>query len=113
MSNNLIQHVPNPEFWRKYYLDQAKGNPYARAKPADRIRGQRGAGESKRRKHKRVVKLVSPVEQANQRAQSQIKRRLKEVGGVNKKRKTSIKGRTSRPSVTHTKGKRESNKSRK
>ena len=34
--SKLVPHVPDPEFWKKYYTDQAKGKLYARATPGHR-----------------------------------------------------------------------------
>jgi hypothetical protein len=83
--SNLVPHVPNPAFWKKYYTDQARGKTYARATPSHRTVGQRGGGVKKG--ITTVIKTISPIQQMNDRAQSQIKRRLEEVGGVGKKKK--------------------------
>jgi hypothetical protein len=81
--STLVPHVPNPAFWKKYYMDQARGKMYARATPSHRTVGQRGGGV--RKAITTVIKTVSPLQQTYDRAQSQIKRRLEEVGGVKKK----------------------------
>ena len=82
--SSLVPHVPNPAFWKKYYTDQAQGKMYARATPSHRTVGQRGGGA--RKAIATVIKNVSPVQQTYDRAQSQIKRRLEEVGRAKKKK---------------------------
>jgi hypothetical protein len=109
--SNLIPHTPDPTFWKKYYTDQAKGRMYARATPTHRTKSQRGAGVAKT-----IVtaplKLISPVEQNIDRAQSQIKRKLEEVGGARKK-KTTIKGEGKGKKSTQSVGKCQTKKSTK
>jgi hypothetical protein len=84
---------------------------YVRATPAHRTKCQRGAGVAKT-----IVtaplKLISPVEQNIDRAQSQIKRKLEEVGGARKK-KTTIKGEGKGKKSTQSVGKRQAKKSTK
>lgn len=98
MSSTLVPHVPNPNFWKRYYINQAKGDPNSRVTTSHRFKGSQKGWGVKSKNKKQVtysVKRTAPSEAANQRAQSQIKRRLQEVGGVKKKRKTAIKAAAS------------------
>jgi hypothetical protein len=108
--SKLVPHIPNPTFWKTYYTDQAKGKMYARATPSHRTVGQRGGG--KRVLAPPVVKMISPVQQTYDRAQSQIKRRLDEVGGANTKRR-KIKGKVKGKRAIRPKDKRTVKKSNK
>lgn len=105
--SKLVPHIPDPGFWKKYYTDQAKGKTYARATPSHRTVGQpkkrqsqKGQGQSE----KTVGKPISPVQQIYDRAQSQIKRRLKEVGGASEKGRKSIKGKGKKKTVSYSRG---------
>ena len=98
--SSLVPHVPNPSFWKKYYTDQAKGKMYARATPSHRTVGQRGKGAKK--EVTGIFKTISPVQQTYERAQSQIKRRIEEVGGV--KRRKKIKASAVGKGVIQSKG---------
>jgi hypothetical protein len=96
-----VPHIPNPSFWKKYYTDQAKGKTYARANPKHRTvqeskktPSHMGQGENI------VVKTISPVQQIYDRAQSQIERRLQEVGGASKRKR--IKGNGKKKTVSYT-----------
>jgi len=89
--SNLIPHVPMPDFWKKYYLAQARGEGWARASPNMTQNRQKGRG--RRTTAQMPVKVISPVQAANERAASQVKRRLEDVGGVDNKKRKTIKGR--------------------
>lgn len=106
--SDLIRHVPDPAFWKKYYTDQARGKTYARAMASHRTIGQ--GGGSVKNGVRTVIKTVSPLQQTYDRAQSQIKRKIEEVGGVTKKRRIKTKSR--RKAVTSSKGKQRVKKSK-
>jgi len=109
--SNLVPHVPDPAFWKKYYTDQAKGKMYARANPGHRTVGQRGSGGKKG--VATVIQTISPLQQTYDRARSQIKRRLGEVGGASAKKSKTIKGKGQAGGLSRAKSKRRGKKSAK
>jgi hypothetical protein len=111
--SNLVPHVPNPDFWTRYYLAQARGKSYARATPDHRGIAQKGRGTPK--VSTVPLKVISPVEQVYEQARSQIKRKRTEVGVVEKgikrrkKQKSVSRGANIRESKTSKKKKKKNN----